>query len=158
MTSPPADPITAALQQVLAREHAAVYGYPLIGVRLAEQSQINRARDLEAAHRLTRDAISSQLVARHATPAAAEASYSAANPVTDPAGAQRWAVQLEADCAAGYRFLLAVTATGAGQSTGTAGAILRSQALAGLAAAAQQATRWRLLVDPGLPTVPFPGV
>ncbi len=32
----PTDPNIAALQQVLAAHHAAVYGYPLVGVKLAD--------------------------------------------------------------------------------------------------------------------------
>ncbi|MEO6701548.1 MAG: ferritin-like domain-containing protein [Jatrophihabitantaceae bacterium] len=148
--SSPVDPSTEALQQLLAAQHAAIYGYPLIGSRLTDQTQIDRARTLEAAHLLTRDALRGQLASRGASPVAAQASYQPVEPITDPAGAQRWAIQLEAACAAGYRYLLSSTGASTGQ--------LRGQALAGLVSAAEDGTRWRLLVEPSTPTVPFPGL
>jgi len=145
----PTNPVTDALQQVLAREHAAVYGYPVIGVQLAGSGQADQARAAEAAHRLARDALAGQLAGRGADPVPAQPSYRPAKPVTDDAGAQDWAIQLEDDCAAGYRALLASVATG---STG-----LRQQALTGLSRAAKQAGYWRGLQTPDAPTVPFPG-
>ena len=163
----PGDPITAALQQLLAAQHAAVYSYPVIGVRLSDPSQIERARALEDAHRLTRDELRDQLASRAAEPVSAEPSYQPPTPSTDPAGAQQWAVQLEAACAAGYRYLLTATGvtTGTGSAVSTirpisAGQLvaLREQALAGLAGSAQRATGWRALVDPSSPTVAFPGL
>lgn len=149
----PTDPVADALQRVLASQHAAVYGYPLIGVRLAVTGQLDRARELEAAHRLTRDALRAQLVARRLTPVAADPQYRPVAPVTDPAGGWAWAVQLEEACAAGYRYLLAATVQAGGSQLA-----LRQQALAGLTDAAQNATGWRLLLSPVTPTVPFPGL
>ncbi|HET6209359.1 MAG TPA: ferritin-like domain-containing protein [Jatrophihabitans sp.] len=153
MTSPAADPITAALQQALAREHAAVYGYPVIGVQLAGSAQADQARAAEAAHRLVRDALAEQLAGRHADPVAAQPSYRPPAPLTDDPSAQDWAIQLEQDCAAGYRALLASAATASGASTS-----LRQQALTGLSTAARQAGYWRSLRTPDTPTVPFPGL
>jgi hypothetical protein len=147
VTSPA--PPTAALQQALAREHAAVYGYPVIGVQLAGSGQADHARAAEAAHRLARDALASQLAGLGADPVPAQSSYQPPKPVTDDASAQGWAIQLEDDCAAGYRALLAGAATA---STG-----LRQQALTGLSTAARQAGYWRGLQTPNTPTVPFPG-
>ena len=68
---------------------------------------------------------------------------------SDDASAQGWATQLEDDCAAGYRALLASVATGS--------TALRQQALTGLSSAAKQAGYWRGLQTPDAPTVPFPG-
>jgi hypothetical protein len=150
MTGPaPANPVTTALQQALAREHAAVYGYPVIGVQLAGSGQADRARAAEAAHRLVRDALATQLAGLGADPVPAQPSYQPAKPITDDATAQGWAIQLEDDCAAGYRALLASAATGS--------TALRQQALTGLATAARQAGYWRGLQTPDTPTVPFPG-
>ena len=150
MTSPAApNPVTAALQQALAREHAAVYGYPVIGVQLAGSGQADHARTAEAAHRLARDGLAEQLAGLGADPVAAQPSYQPPKPVTDDASAQGWATQLEDDCAAGYRALLASVATGS--------TALRQQALTGLSSAAKQAGYWRGLQTPDAPTVPFPG-
>jgi Domain of unknown function (DUF4439) len=152
MTAPSQDSVMQALQHVLAAQHAAVYGYPVIGVHLRDPAQVRRARQLEADHRQVRDQLMDQLAGRGASPVAAEASYAAAEPVTGPAAAQRWAVQLEQDCAGAYRYLLVATAAVAGQRG------LREQALTGLTTAAQQATEWRSLLTPAAPTVAFPGL
>ena len=102
----PQDVVTQALQRVLAAQHAAVYGYPVIGVRLRDPRQVRLARQLEARHRHTRDELMAQLAARRVSPVPAEASYTAAQPVTEPADAQRWALDLEEACASAYRYLL----------------------------------------------------
>ena len=177
----PQDAVTLALQRVLATQHAAVYGYPVIGVRLRSPGQVRLARQLEARHRHTRDELMAQLAARRVSPVPAEASYTAAQPVTGPADAQRWALDLEEGCAGAYRYLLvapvlAVTGgTGPGRTSAgpatpgpTASAAtalsaaeqasLRRQALAGLTAAALNATSWRSLLSPSAPTAPFPGL
>lgn len=148
----PADPITDGLQRVLDAQHLAVYGYPVIGVHLSDQAEIDRARQLEASHRLSRDAVAGQLVGRHVTPNAAAADYPPPAPVTDQASAIRWAVGIEESVAAAFRYLLgcAVRAGGAQPAT-------RQQALGGLVEAARTAAYWRGLVDPTRPTVPFPG-
>ncbi len=155
----PTDPNIAALQQVLAAHHAAVYGYPLVGVKLADPAGVQRARSLEAAHRLTRDAISTQLVALAAIPVAAEPEYAPATPVTDAASARQWAVQLEERCAAAYRYLLAATTQASGSAAGAGSPVtLRQQAATGLTTSAVDATGWRRLIAPAKPTVAFPGL
>ncbi|HEX8082437.1 MAG TPA: DUF4439 domain-containing protein [Jatrophihabitans sp.] len=106
MTAPGQDAVVQALQRVLAAQHAAVFGYPVIGVELRDPGQARLARLLEARHRHTRDELMAQIAARRASPAPAEASYTPAQPVTAPADAQRWALELEQDCAAAYRYLL----------------------------------------------------
>jgi hypothetical protein len=153
MTAPSQDAVVQALQRVVAAQHAAVYGYPVIGVRLTDPAQVRRARQLEAAHRELRDQLMGQLAGRGVDPVAAEPSYTAAQPVTGPGSAQRWAVQLEQDCAGAYRYLLVATTTSTGQQAG-----LRQQALTGLTTAAQRATEWRSLLSPAAPTTAFPGL
>lgn len=148
----PSDPVVDGLQRVLAAQHLAVYGYPVIGVQLSDPAEADQARTLEAAHRLARDAVAAQLVARHADPVASSPGYPPPAPVTDRAAALRWAVEIEQSSAAGYRYLIecAVRAGGA-QAT------IRRQALTGLADAARAAAYWRGLATPDRPTVPFPG-
>ena len=179
MTAPGQDAVVRALQRVLAAQHAAVYSYPVIGVTLRSPGQVRLARQLEARHRQTRNELMAQLAARRVSPVPAEASYSAAQPVTGPADAQRWALDLEEDCASAYRYLLVApvlagtpvqgstagttAATGTTAPAGTAPsaaeqASLRRQALAGLTAAAVTATEWRALLSPSAPTTAFPGL
>ncbi len=174
MTTPatqPADPVVQALQRVLAAQHAAVYSYPVIGVALRDAGQVERARQLEDRHRDTRDAVLAQLAARHAVGVPAEASYVPPQPVTGPADAQRWALELEQACAGAYRYLLVApvlaataaptssrSAAGADAAAATELAALRRQALTGLNTAARDATGWRTLLSPTAPTVPFPGL
>lgn len=174
MTTPGQPPVVQALQRVLAAQHAAVYAYPVIGVALRDAGQVARARQLEAGHRDTRDALLAQLAARGVTPVPAEASYAPPQPVTGPADAQRWALEVEQACAGAYRYLLvapvldtngpsrAAAGASAGGPAGAApageDAAVRKQALAGLNAAARDATGWRMLLSPTAPTVPFPGL
>lgn len=148
----PAD--ITALQRVLAAEHAAVFGYPALGVHLADPSLADRARTLEAAHRDARDALMAQLAARGVTPAAALPDYPMPAGARTPGGAQQWAVALEDGCAEAYRFLLAVS-TEAGTPRVPA---LRAQALTGLTTAARAGTGWRRRIDPAHPTLAFPGL
>ncbi|MCW2539036.1 MAG: hypothetical protein JWN95_761 [Frankiales bacterium] len=160
MTSPapsgaPTASVVAAWQLPLAAHHAAIYGYSLIGVRLAEDGQIQLARRLQDVHRTQRDALMSQLAAAGVTPVAAQASYLPATAVTDPSTAQRWAVQLEQACAAGYRYVLGVSASDpAGQAHAKN---VRTQAITGLDAAALAAAQWRALLSPDGSTEAFPG-
>ncbi|MEO6501272.1 MAG: ferritin-like domain-containing protein [Jatrophihabitantaceae bacterium] len=187
MTAPGQDAVTQALQRVLAAQHAAVFGYPVIGVELRDPGQVQLARQLEARHRNTRDELMAQLAARRVSPTPAEASYTPAQPVTAPADAQRWALELEQDCAAAYRYLLVApvltvasdgnpslnaspqngsSSSGANGSAANGGgaagageqASLRRQALTGLNTAALNATEWRSLLSPATPTVAFPGL
>lgn len=157
------DAVTQALQRVLATQHAAVYGYPVIGVTLRDGGQARLARQLEATHRHTRDELMAQIAGRGATPAPTEPSYAPAQPLTGPADAQHWALELEQDCAAAYRYLLvapvlASPASGSTPRDASEQAGLRRQALAGLSTAALNATQWRSLLNPSAPTVAFPGL
>lgn len=146
------DPIVDGLQRVLAAQHLAVFGYPVIGVHLSDSAEVDPARQLEANHRLSRDTLAGQLIGRHADPDPAAADYSPPAPVTDRATAVGWAVRIEETSAAAYRYLL-----GCAVRAGDEQRALRRQALAGLAEAAQAATYWRGLTSPDRPTVPFPG-
>lgn len=147
------NPVADALQLVLATEHAAVYGYPMVGVRLSDPAQVQRARDLEAAHRRVRDELMAQLARLAVTPVAAQPAYPQA------AAAVRSAVAIEEQCASAYRYLLTATVR-AGVSAGAGGGqqSVRIQAVTGLSAAAANATAWRSVVVPAKPTVALPGL
>ncbi|HEX2903313.1 MAG TPA: DUF4439 domain-containing protein [Jatrophihabitans sp.] len=147
-----AQPVVAALQQVLLAHHAAVFGYPALGVHLDQDAEIAHARADEAAHRLSRDAIIDQLLALGATADAAQADYAPPAPLTTASAARGWALELEERTAAGYRFLLL-----AGVQAGGSQQPIRTQAMTGLTGAAGTALYWRRLLHPQRPTVPFPG-
>jgi len=159
MTSPSAGPTGPAgaavidgLQRVLGAQHAAVFGYPALGVHLDDQAEQNQAAGAEANHRATRDTLAAQLVALGASPVASQPQYSPPTELTSVAAARRWAVALEEESAAAYRYLLVCAAP-----AGSAELAIRKQAVTGLTAAASAALYWRRLVSPDRPTVPFPG-
>lgn len=137
---------TAALQTVLAAEHAAVWGYGEAGGHLPRAQQ-PAAQAADIAHRGRRDALTERLQAAGATPVASAPTYALPFPVFDAGAARRLAVHLEEGTAAAWHALLAATVDRA----------LRRLAVAALTDAATRGLVWRLTV-PGEPsTVPFPG-
>jgi hypothetical protein len=131
----------AALQAVLAGEHAAVYGYGVVGAHLRGAAQ-RRAAAAEAGHRARRDVLRDLLLARRATPVAAAAAYRLPRPVTSAAEAVALAVLLE-------ERLGAVWADAVGDLTGA----LRALAARTLQDTAVRAAAWRgaSVAFPGLP-------
>ena len=73
-------PENAALQEVLAAEHAAVWGYGVVGDALPA-GQRDAAQTDEAAHRDSRDVLAELLDARRADPVPAKAAYALPSPV-----------------------------------------------------------------------------
>jgi hypothetical protein len=136
-----AEPLGAAL----AAEHAAIFAYGPIGVRLAGAAATD-ARLAEAAHRSRRDALVLRLAELGATPAPASAAYTLPFPVTDRATALRLATEIEERTAAVWRAALPDTADAD-----------RAMALAALTDCAVRATRWRRTAGVSPATVPFPG-
>jgi hypothetical protein len=137
--------MSGELDRALAAEHAAIFAYGPIGVRLTGAAA-REARAAETAHRARRDALVVQLTAGGATAAPAAPSYTLPFPVSDAAAALRLAVEVEERTAAVWRAALAAT-------TGEQ----RTQVLAGLTDAAVRATRWRRLARVTPATVAFPG-
>ncbi|MFJ1971470.1 ferritin-like domain-containing protein [Streptomyces sp. NPDC087903] len=120
-----------ALQAALAAEHAAVYGYGVVGGRVREGRR-TEARAAYDAHRARRDALVRAVRDLGGRPEAAAAAYALPFPVADPAAAVRLAVELEDRVAGVYSDL--VRAAGAGQ---------RRTAAEALREAAVRAVRWR---------------
>ncbi|MEU1372712.1 ferritin-like domain-containing protein [Streptomyces triculaminicus] len=120
-----------AAQAALAAEHAAVYGYGVVGGRV-EEEHTAQAREAYDIHRARRDVMSRAVRALGAEPEAAAAAYALPFPVTDGASAVRLAAELESRLAAVYADLIRA-------STGS----LRGEAAAGLREAAVRAARWR---------------
>ncbi|MFJ8594944.1 DUF4439 domain-containing protein [Streptomyces sp. NPDC093598] len=120
-----------ALQAALAAEHAAVYGYGVVGGRIGGRQ---RAEALTAydAHRARRDALVREVKDLGGRPVAASAGYALPFAVPDAAAAVRFAAELEDRVAGVYADL--VRAAGGGR---------RALAAEALREAAVRAVRWR---------------
>jgi hypothetical protein len=134
-----------ALRTALAAEHAAIYGYGVVGAHLSGDQQ-TVARQAESAHRDRRDQVSLRIQAGGGELAAAEPAYVLPFQVTDGASAMRLAAALEDGAAGAWR-----TALG-----GTDGND-RKLAVDALIACAVMATRWRKAAGISPVTVSFPG-
>ncbi|MFJ1758002.1 DUF4439 domain-containing protein [Kitasatospora sp. NPDC088134] len=106
----PAGADTGALQAALAAEHAAVYGYGVVGAFLPVGPQREDGRAAYAAHQARRDAWQRLLAGRGASPAAAAAGYRLPFPVKDAAAATQLAAHLEIQLTAAYADLAATAA------------------------------------------------
>ncbi|MER5355781.1 ferritin-like domain-containing protein [Kitasatospora sp. NPDC002551] len=91
----------------MSAEHAAIYGYGVVGARLPDDQQRTDARTALAAHQSRRDAWQRLLAATGATPAAAAAGYQLPFPVTDAPAATRLAAHLETRLTTVYADLVA---------------------------------------------------
>lgn len=145
MTGSGTSPVDA-LQAALAGEHAAVWGYGVVGARVDRRLR-PLVRDAAAAHRARRDATTAEVRGRGGEPVLSAAAYDLPFPVTDRAAALRLALHLEEGAAAAWRYVVASTEEQA----------LRRAAVAALTESAVLATRWRRRITPAAPTVPFPG-
>ncbi|MGW0885167.1 ferritin-like domain-containing protein [Streptomyces sp. NPDC002671] len=120
----------SALQAALAAEHAAVYGYGVVGGQIGEARR-TEARAAYDAHRSRRNALAREVRDLGGRPVAANAGYALPFPVPDSAAAVRLAAQLEERLAGVYADLVRA-ATGA----------RRGSAAAALREAAVRAVRW----------------
>ncbi|MFG2785468.1 ferritin-like domain-containing protein [Streptomyces prunicolor] len=129
-----------ALQAALAAEHAAVYGYGVVGGRIREGRR-TEAKAAYDAHRARRDALVREVRDLGGTPVAASAAYALPFAVPDSTAAVRLAAELEERVAAVYSDLVRASAEG-----------VRGTATEALREAAVRAVRWRG------GSVPFPGL
>jgi hypothetical protein len=136
---------TDALGAALAAEHAAIFGYDVLGPHLDVTDQ-KLAHSVEEAHRARRDAVTAMLTAAGASAPAAAAAYALPFPVTDRASALKLATTLEDGSAQAWHGALAMT-SGAD----------RTFALNALIDCAVRATRWRLTAGVTPTTTTFPG-
>lgn len=120
-----------AAQAALAAEHAAVYGYGVVGGRVGDDRRAE-ATAAYAAHRARRDALARTVRDLGGKPAASAAAYALPFPVPDAAAAVRLAAELE-DRVAGVYSDLVRAAEGP----------LRREAADALREAAVRAVRWR---------------
>ncbi|MCX4819733.1 ferritin-like domain-containing protein [Streptomyces sp. NBC_01142] len=120
-----------AVQAALAAEHAAVYGYGVVGARIGKDREGEATAGYDA-HRARRDALARTVRDLDGKPVASEAAYALPFPVPDAAAAVRLAAVLE-DRVAGVYSDLVRAAEGP----------LRQEAAGALREAAVRAVRWR---------------
>ncbi|MCF3176097.1 ferritin-like domain-containing protein [Streptomyces sioyaensis] len=120
-----------AVQAALAAEHAAVYGYGVVGGRITDDRR-KEAQEAYDGHRARRDALRRVVRDLGGTPQASAAAYELPFPVPDAAAAVRLAAELEDRLAAVYADLVRA-----------GGAARRREAAAALREAAVRAVRWR---------------
>ncbi|WP_431965515.1 ferritin-like domain-containing protein [Actinacidiphila sp. bgisy160] len=120
-----------AVQAALSAEHAAVYGYGIVGARVGGErgEQAQQAYD---AHRARRDSLRRTVGDLGAEPVAAEPAYALPFDVPDGAAAVRLAAEIEDRVAGVYADLVRA-----------ADADLRREAADALREAAVRAVRWR---------------
>lgn len=98
-----------ALQAALAGEHAAVYGYGVLGARLPAGPLRLRAQAGFDTHRVRRAALRSMIVTENAEPVASAAGYDLGGPLVSTAQASALAGRIELGCAATYGDLVAAS-------------------------------------------------
>ena len=128
--SPAGRPLEAA-QAALAAEHAAAYGYGVIGARTAG-GRATEAREAYAGHLARRDALARTVRELGGAPRPAEAAYALPFQVRTAADAERLAAEIEDRVAGAYSDLVRA-------SEGP----LRRMAADALSASAVRAARWR---------------
>ena len=138
---------TAALREVVAAEHAAVWGYGAVGAALPADAR-EPAAAAEVAHRDARDRLVALLESRGADPVPREAAYTLPFPVLSDVDAAALAVVLEEGVSAAWVRLL-------GQS---AEASVRALAVEELGTAEVRAVGWRTAADRIPVTSAFPGL
>ena len=130
----------SALQAALAAEHAAVYGYGVVGAYLSGAALTAATSDW-VAHEVARDSLEAMLRSAGQQPVAAAVAYRLPHRVHSSAGAMSLAVTLEDRVATAYLGVVAVTSPK-----------IREVGARELLATATRAASWRGR------TVAFPGV
>lgn len=99
--------VAKALQTALAAEHAAIYGYGVVGAHGGEKYAMAAERDWNV-HRTHRDQLIVLLRQRHLAPVGAKPAYALPFDVNSPRTAARLAAHLEDGVAAAYLQLVGV--------------------------------------------------
>jgi hypothetical protein len=134
-----------ALTALLTAEHAAIYGYGVLGARLDERTRELALQAFEG-HRSRRNRLDAAMRARSLTPPTTAAAYDVR--VADRTGALQLAQRIENDLGVLWRDLVGATDDAA----------LRALATAGLQASAVQLVVWRRVEGPASLPDPLPGL
>ena len=137
----------AALSDALAAEHAAVWGYGVVGAALPGNDR-QQAEDAEAAHRGVRDQVAALLAGRKADVVDAQGAYALPFPVLSAVDAAALGVVLEDGVAKTW---VRVLDQAAERST-------RELAVGTLGATEVRAVGWRVAAGKAPVTMPFPGL
>ncbi|TFV83477.1 ferritin-like domain-containing protein [Blastococcus sp. CT_GayMR16] len=137
----------AALGNALAAEHAAVWGYGVVGAALGGDAR-QQAAGAESAHRDVRDQVSALLTGRQAEVVDAEGAYALPFPVLSEVDAAALGAVLEDGVTAAW---VRVLDQAAERST-------RELAVGVLSAAEVRAVGWRVAAGQPSVTRPFPGL
>jgi Domain of unknown function (DUF4439) len=131
-----------ALQAALAAEHAAIYGYGMVGALLQGNDQ-GTAMSYWKLHQDARDTLTEMIVRLDATPVAASAAYDLPFTVDDAASARRLAVYLEDGVTRAYLGIVTVSDAG-----------LRAFGALAMQEPASRATAWsgQTTAFPGMPS------
>ena len=140
------DTENAALGEALAAEHAAVWGYGVVGAALGQPGNAAAAAS-EMAHRDVRDRVTALLVERKTEPVGAKGGYALPFPVLSEVDAAALGAVLEEGVSAAWVALL-----GAAEQPA-----VRSLAVDALGAAEARAVGWRRAAGRPL-TVALPGL
>lgn len=132
------------LNDALAGEHAAIFGYGVLGAHLTGPA-LDLARQAEAAHRARRDALLVRLSSASPAPPAAEPAYTLPFAVADEASALKLATGIEERTGAVWRAAIA-----------DVGGDDRHRALDALTDCALRAARFRRAAGQTPGTVPLP--
>jgi hypothetical protein len=138
---------TTALQDALAAEHTAVWGYGVVGAALGLSAQ-QPAVDAQEAHRDVRDRLVALLEQRKADPVPAKAGYTLPFPVLSAVDAAKLAVVLEDGVASAWVHVLGAAADHD----------VRSLAVDTLSATEVRAVAWRTVAGQTPVTSAFPGL
>ena len=144
---PPAGAEAEALKAALAAEHAAVWGYGVVGAALPADKR-DLAAATETAHRDARDELVALLSERGADPVDPQGAYELPFPVLSEADAAALAVTLEDGVSAAYVRVL-------GQAAEPA---TRERAVDALSTTEVRAVAWRVRAKKIPVTNPFPGL
>jgi hypothetical protein len=138
---PPVKAELQALQDALAAEHAAVYGYGVTGAMLTGADNAAARADWES-HMTARDTLQAMIAVLGAVPVAASAAYQLPFTVHDADSARRLAAALEDGVTRAYLGLVAVT----DRTLRTFGALAMQEP-------AKRAAAWRgsTVAFPGMP-------
>jgi hypothetical protein len=132
------------LGDALAGEHAAIFGYGVLGAHLTGPA-LDLARQAEAAHRARRDGLLVRLSSASPAPPAADPAYTLPFAVTDEASALKLATGIEERTGAVWRATIAEV-----------GGDDRHRALDALTDCALRAARFRRAAGQTPGTVPLP--
>jgi hypothetical protein len=138
---------SAALGLALGAEHAAVWGYGVVGAALDPASR-GAAAGAEAAHRDARDRVIALLAGRSVQPTPAQGAYALPFPVLSPVDGAALAVVLEDGVAAAWVRVLDQAAE----------ATTRELALEALSGAEVRAVSWRTVAGQTPVTTALPGL